>query len=165
VDLKRLRLGEWLASAGGVVLFVALFADWYGASVQVGRGGIEISAAFDAWETFDVLDIVLVAIAALATALAPLQAVQRGPAIPVAAGVLTTLFGVIGVALVAFRIIDQPGPNEFLEVRGGAWLGLLATIAIAVGGWESIRNERVRGLPPDPEPELRSLESHPDAQS
>jgi hypothetical protein len=153
MDVRRLRLGEWLAAAGAVALFVSLFTSWYAATVSA--EGFELSVTRNAWVWFDVLDIVLVLIAALGLALAGLQATQRTPTLPVGAGVLTAVFGAIAVLLVAYRMINQPGPNEFVEVRGGAWLGLLAAIAIAVGGWESIRNERVRGLPPDPEPELR----------
>ena len=90
MDLRRLRHGEWIAAAGGVVLVVSLFLDWYREFV-----GVDLAVGLTGFESFDVLDVVLVLIA------------------------------------------------------------LLAAIAIAVGGWESIRDERVRGQPPGPEPELR----------
>jgi hypothetical protein len=150
MDLRRLRHGEWIAAAGGVVLVVSLFLDWYREFV-----GVDLAVDLTGFESFDVLDVVLVLIAALAIALAVLQGTRDSPAIPVGAGVLTVVFGALGVLLVAYRIVNQPGPNELIEVRAGAWVGLLATLAIAVGGWESIRDERVRGLPPGPEPELR----------
>jgi hypothetical protein len=155
MDLTRLRLGEWIAGVAGVVLFVSLFTTWYGASVEVGRTSLQLTAGFNAWESFDLLDIVLALIALVAVALAVLQATQTLQAIPVGAGVLTVIAGVLGVLLVAYRLIDQPGPNEFVEVRRGAWLGLFATIAITLGGWESIRDERARGLPPGPDPQRR----------
>jgi hypothetical protein len=82
-----------------------------------------------------------------------LQAAQDTPAKPVAAGVLTVVFGALGVLLVVFRLVDAPSAG--LEVRRGAWLGLVAAIAITVGGWRSLAAEYVRRLPPDPEPELR----------
>jgi hypothetical protein len=154
VDLTRLRLGEWIAAAGGVALFATLFASWYGLSVQVGEAGLALSRGFSAWEAFDVLDIVLVLVAALAVALAALQATQRSPTLPVGAGVLTAPAGAIAALLIVYRIINQPGPNEFVEVREGAWLGLIAAVAIAMGGWESIRNERAPAES-GPEPELR----------
>jgi hypothetical protein len=154
MDLRRVRHGEWIAAAGGVTLLASLFMTWY-----MPFGGVDplqdLDRPLTGFESFDVLDIVLVVIAALAIALAVLQATRDSPAIPVGAGVLTVVFGALGVLLVAYRIVNQPGPNELIEVRAGAWVGLLATVAIAVGGWESIRDERVRGLPPGPEPELR----------
>ena len=147
MELRRLRLGEWLAGAGGVVLIGSLTLDWYGAR---GRSG-----ALSGFESFSVLDLFLVALAALAIGLAVAQATRRSPTIPVAAGVLTVTFGILGVLLVAYRIVNQPGPNEFVDVRAGAWVGLAATAAVLAGGWESIRNERVPGEGPPEDVELR----------
>jgi hypothetical protein len=155
VDVRRLRLGEWVAAGGGAALLVSLFLDWYGARVEVDGTGIELRTGFTAWQSFDVLDIVLVVVALLAIALAVLQAMRDSQALPLAVGILTIASGALAVLLVAYRMINQPGPNEFIEVRAGAWLGLFATLAIVVGGWESIREERVRGLPAGPDPELR----------
>jgi hypothetical protein len=124
VDLKRLRVGEWLAAAGGIALIVSLVIGGTGSTV---------------------IDVLLAALAVVALALGVLQATQTSPAKPVAAGVLTVTFGAVGVLLVVIRLI----------VAGDDWLGLLATAAITAGGWLSIGNEHVRGLPPGPEPEVR----------
>jgi hypothetical protein len=153
VDVRRLRLGEWVAAAGGVVLFASLFLDWYAVTVDFEE--LSLSAGFNAWESFDVIDVVLALVAVLAVGLAVLQATHSSPALPVGAGVLTTVAGVLAVLLVLYRIINQPGDNEFVEVRAGAWVGLAATFFITAGGWESIRQENVRAAPPGPEPELR----------
>ena len=40
-----------------------------------------------------------------------------------------------------YRILNQPGPNEFIEVKFGAFLGFLCVLAIAAGGWRSMRDE------------------------
>jgi subtilisin family serine protease len=87
-----------------------------------------------------VVDVLLAALAGLALLLGGLQATQTSPAKPVGAGVLTVAFGLIGVVLVLFN---------------GGVLALVSTVAITAGGWLSIAKERVRGLPPGPEPELR----------
>lgn len=126
MDLRRLRAGEWLAAAGGVALIVALVA-----------GGT--------WST--VVDVLLAGLALLALALGVLQATQISPAKPVAAGVLTVVLGAIGVLLGLVGILVESGFS--------AVLALAALLVITVGGWLSIANEHVRGLPPGPEPELR----------
>jgi hypothetical protein len=149
MHLRRLRVGEWLAAAGGVTLLVSLLIVWYGPTFDFLDSGIS------AWQAFVVLDVVLTLIAVLAIALAVLQATRTSPAMPVGAAVLSVVFGALAVILVAYRIINQPGPNELVEVRAGAWVGLAATLAITAGGWASLRDEHVRGLPPGPEPELR----------
>jgi hypothetical protein len=125
VDLRRLRAGEWLAAAGGVALLVSLFMEWHD-----GPGAV--------------LGVLLAALAALALALAVLQATQTSPAKAVGAGVLTVVLGAIGVLVM---LLNLPGT--------GAFLALAATVAIVAGGWLSLANEHVRGLPPGPEPELR----------
>ncbi len=137
--MRRLRAGEWLAALGGIALIVSLFSTWY-----------EGTTGFAA---FTVVDILLTALAALGIALAVLQATRDDPSLPVAAGVLTAALGIFGILLVLFRIVDQPGPEAISGI--GAWLGLVATLAITAGGWLSIGNEHVKGLPPDIEPELR----------
>ena len=145
--MRRLRVGEWVAALGGVGLIVTLALDWYGA-----RGR---EADVSGFAAFDVIDVLLVLVAGTGIALAVAQATRERPALPVAAAVLTITVGILGTLLVLYRIANEPGPDEFLEVRAGAYLGLLAVAAMTAGGWLALANERVPGLPPGPEPELR----------
>jgi len=139
VDLRRLRAGEWLAAAGGVALIVSLLAlAWHGDA--------------SGFEAFAVIDVLLALIAVVAIALGVLQATQDGPGKPVAAGVLSVPLGFLGVLLVLYRLVDEPDAGS---AQAGAFVGLAAAVAITAGGWLSIATERVRGLPPDVEPELR----------
>lgn len=147
MNLVRLRAGEWLAAAAAVAIAVTLALPWYGA-----RAGEDTVTGF---ESFAVIDVLLLVVAAVGLTLAILQATRTSPALPVAFGVLTVTTGLIAVLLVLYRLINEPGPDDFIEVRAGAWLGLAAVVALTAGGWLSIANERVRGLPPDREPELR----------
>lgn len=147
--MRKVRTGELVAAAAGVLLAIAMFLPWYGL-----RGR---AASLDAWGAFSVVDLVLALVAVLAIALLVVQLAGRGPAGPVALGVITGTLSLVAVVLVAFRILDQPGPNEFVTVRAGAWLGLLATVLIAVGTWLSLTDERPRPVdPPAPEPERRA---------
>jgi hypothetical protein len=142
VNLRRLRAGEWLALVAGAALVVSLFLPWY-----EGEDG-DVSG----FEAFSVIDVLLVLVAAVAVTLAAMQATQTSPALPVGFGVLTVTAGAIGTLLALFRLIDSPGAGG---VAAGAWLGLVAVVAVTVGGWLSLKNEHVRGLPPGPEPEVR----------
>jgi hypothetical protein len=145
--VRRLRFAEWLAALAGVGLVVTLALDWYG--VRGRETGLSGFAAFD------VIDLLLVLVAAIGIALAFLQATRDRPALPVAAAVFTVTAGLLGTLLVLYRIVNEPGPDEFLDVRAPAYLGLLAAAALTAGGWLSLATEHVRGLPPGPEPELR----------
>ena len=143
MDLRRLRAGEWLAAAGGILLIVALLLPWY-----------EGTEPLTGYEALTVVDILLTLLALLALGLPVLQATQDAPNKPVGAAVMTVVLGALGALLVVFRLIDSPADG--LEVRPGAWIALAATALITVAGWRSLAAEYVRGLPPDLEPELRA---------
>jgi hypothetical protein len=156
-DARRLRAGELLAGTGAVVLFVAMFVDWYGVRISTARlGSIQIPAASaDAWSAFTVVDLVLAATVASALALVFLQATRRSPALPVSFSVVTTVLGAVTVLAILYRIIDPPGidlpgavgaiiaPHLQRTVEGGAYVGLVGAFAIAAGAWRSMRVEGV----------------------
>jgi hypothetical protein len=144
VELSRLRSGELIAAAGGVALLVVMFLDWYaaGGTTEVGGQDLEISVGFSAWQAFDITDILLALAALLAIATAVIAATRRSPALPVAGSVITTAVGALAALLVLYRILNQPGPNEFIEVKWPAFLGFLSVLAITAGGWRGMRDEQ-----------------------
>ena len=144
MDLRRLRAGEWLAATAGVALIVSLFLPWYE----------DDSGDVNGFEALTIIDLALAALSVLAISLAVAQATRDNPALPVGAGVLTVTLGILGILLVLFRLVDQP-EDDLIGLGIGAWLALAATVSITAGGWLSLANEHVRGLPPDREPELR----------
>jgi hypothetical protein len=138
--IGRLRDGEWIAGAGGVALIASMFLGWYsGAS---------------AWRAFSVLDVVLLLLALVPLALVVLQATRESPSLPVAFSVLTMLAGTLATLLIAYRLLDQPGPNDRVEVEPGAWIGLAAAAMTAAGGWRSMRVEEIPGVPLPPVEDL-----------
>jgi hypothetical protein len=152
VELSRLRKGELIAGAGGVVLLVVMFLPWYS---DAGPNPIDVTA----WEALSITDLILALTAVAAIGLAVLTAARRSPALPVAASVITTTLGALATLLVLYRILNQPGPNELAEVKLGAFLGFLSVLAITGGGFRSMRDEEGEGAPmptdmrPTPAPE------------
>jgi hypothetical protein len=145
--MRRVRAGDIVVGASALVLSVALFRTWY---------TVPSARLLNAWEAFGVIDILLALIALLGIALALSQVVGRGPALPVAIGVITTTLGLAGTLLVLYRILNQPGPNDAIDVSYGAYLGLLATLGVFLGAWLSLSDERPRPAdPPPPEPQRR----------
>jgi hypothetical protein len=132
--MRRLRDGEWLAGGGGVALLASLFLDWYGEAT--------------AWQGLAVIDVLLALLALVPLALVAAQATRRSPAVPVALSVLTPIAGALAAVLIAFRIVDRP--DGAIGVHGGAWLALTAALVVGIGGWRSLRVERIPGvaLPP-----------------
>lgn len=162
MDLRRLRAGEWIAAAAGVVLVVSLFLPWYEAG------------AFDAtaWEAFSVFDVLLLVAGVIGIAVLLVTAAQGTAAVGIAAQSLALL--VTGpLALATFlRVLNLPGD---LDAAGGgrtvfAWLGLLAVTGVAVGSLVAMRDERISsaetptdptGLPIERQPEIETLPAPP----
>ena len=148
---RSLRPGEILAGAAGVALLAVMFLEWYAV-----RG-----EAASAWEAFSVTDVLLALVALLAIALAALNVSGRGPGMPVGIAVVTVTLAFVAVLLLLYRILNQPGPNDLVEVRAGAWLGLAVLVALFAGAWWSMSDSRPRPAdPPAPEPERRPEPSH-----
>jgi carbon starvation protein CstA len=146
--MRRVRAGELVAGAAGVVLLAAMFLNWYSVGVRDDR--------LTAWGAFSVVDVLLALVALLGIALALSEVVGRGPALPVALGVITTTLALAGTLLLAYRILNQPGPNDLISVEAGAYVGLLASLGVFFGAWLSLSDERPRPAdPPPPEPQRR----------
>jgi prepilin signal peptidase PulO-like enzyme (type II secretory pathway) len=136
VSLRRLRLGEVLATAGAVCLIISLTLPWY--ENAEGKLG--------AWSTFGpaVVLLILAAIAALALLLATIT--ERTPALPVAAAVWGVLFGLIAVAAALVRALERP--DHATSLCAGTWLALVGAVMILLGAWQSIRDERTSRYEP-----------------
>jgi hypothetical protein len=146
--MRRVRAGEVVAGVAGAVLLLSTFLEWY--TVRGREEGLT------AWEAFSVVDVLVAAVALLAIALAVSQVAGRGPAVPVGIGVVTATLSLAATLLVLYRIVNQPGPNDAIGVAAGAWLGLAACVAIFLGSWLALSDERPRPAdPPPPEPEGR----------
>jgi drug/metabolite transporter (DMT)-like permease len=157
MDVRRLRVGEWITALFGVALLVSLFLPWYGStdSESIGVSG---------WESLALLDILLALIAAAAVALAIITAAQQLPAVPLAFNVFVVIGGMLAVLLVVIRALDLPdgaGAREW-----GLWLGLAGALGILVGSLVALRNERpsrpgrttdLSGRPAPPPPEIEAI--------
>ena len=128
MDLRRLRVGEWIVGACGVLMLVALFAPWYG------------DPSSSAWEAFTILDVILALVALAALSVPLVTATHRVPAVPLALESLTALFGSIGVVLVLIRVLNLP--DDLHGREWGLWLGLVAALGIVAGGLVAMRDER-----------------------
>jgi carbon starvation protein CstA len=146
--MRRVRAGDIVAGAAGVLLLASMFLEWY--SVGSREDGLS------AWAAFSFVDLLLALVALLAIALAASQVLGRGPTLPVALGVITTTLALAAALLALYRILNQPGPNDAIGVSVGVWVGLAAAIGVFLGAWLSLSDERPRPAdPPPPEPQRR----------
>jgi Na+-transporting NADH:ubiquinone oxidoreductase subunit NqrE len=144
MSLRRLRVGELLALAGAICVIVSLFVRSYETS----------TGTLDAFDTFGPSVVLLLAAAAAALAMVLSALTERSQALPVASAVWCVLFGFIGVIAAIVRVFERP--DHATATCFGVWLTLLGALAILIGAWQAIRDERPSLYEPaTPEPRPR----------
>jgi hypothetical protein len=146
MDLERLRFGDWVMGIGGLAVLLVMFLDWYETPALVLGDQTAGAIGFSAWESFAVNDVILTSAAVMAITACVLTAVQPTAAVPLALASLTTLAAIVGLVLVAIRVIWPPDLTDGVvdaERAIGTWLGLAATATLVAGCLASIRDERL----------------------
>jgi hypothetical protein len=137
LDFARLRRGELITAASAVLLVIFMFLfKWFGVD------GVSVNA----WHALSIVRWLMLGTVACALVLAYVQVNRRSPALPVSMSVIvTTLAGILVLVLIYRVLINEPGPDNLVDQKVGAFLGLLSAAGIAYGGYESMRTE---GLAP-----------------
>ena len=181
MTFARLRAGDWIALVAALGLLFAMAADWYSTDQGREARRIERlsepegalageaerltrerareageAAERNAWQADEPVDRVilgmLLATAVLALAAAFLRAAARRFEPPWTPSALAAVFAAGGAALVAYRILDEPGLDTGATVEAGAPLALVALGLVALGSAAGMRNEEAgrafRELPP-----------------
>jgi len=141
MKISRMRLGELAVLIGAACVVAALTMRWYESP----------SGNLGAWDTFGPAVVLLMLAALAGLVLVATTLIERSPAVPVAAAVWSTFFGVVGVIAALVRLIERP--DGATALCAGAWLAFAGVLLIAGGSWQSMRDERTSRYPPtSPEP-------------
>jgi hypothetical protein len=150
VDLNKLGMGEKIASASAVALFIFMFFDWF--DVEVSGGGAFSAGAVGSGSAWDALDnipifLLITIVAALAVAALRLTDAAYEPPFPASAAV--AILGGISVLLILYRIVDTPGGGSFggvsvdVSPTFGIFISLIAAAGITYGGYRAMEEEGV----------------------
>src|SRR5215207_2413443 len=118
VARSTLASGELVGAISGLGLLVVSFLPWYS----------ELDVDVTAWQAFGVVDLLMAAAAIVALSV----------------GVVA--LGGLALLLIAYRLINPPGDGD-LNREIGAWLGLLASAGITIGGYLGMQEPRSLGTP------------------
>ena len=116
------NIGRILSAAGAAVLILALFLVWY--HVDRASGATTTSTG---WDTFPRLRWIILGGAALTLATA---VVAQARWVLIA----RTALGVVLAALILRRIVDPPEIADPISAQVGVFCGLVAALAVALGG-------------------------------
>jgi hypothetical protein len=130
MDVRRVRVWDWLTGLAGVVLFASLFLPWYSAAGEDASG----------WESFSAVDVILALAALAAIALPVVTANQRTAAVPQAmsAGIIWVLL--VAAVLAVTRLLDPPFDDA--SRAAGAWLATIAALALVAFDIKAMRDKR-----------------------
>jgi hypothetical protein len=143
MDITVLNRGEKVAGIAGLLLILIMFIfDWFAVKGVPNVGGL------DAWDGYSVTDIVLFVTALAAIGLPLMAASDAETGLPVALSAIVTALGIASVILVIISILSPPGYTVPFTGRSvdtttnvGAFLGLIAAVAVTVGGWLAMQEE------------------------
>lgn len=159
MDLRRLRIGEWVAGAGGALLVVALLLPWYSYDVATSFGAAPELASRNGFGAMAVADLVLLALALAAVGLVVVTALEKTVAVPIAYASLLCLTSIVGLVIVLAHLGSDPPPAQPVPAETsvkpstavGAYLAVLAMVATLAGSLRAMRDERLSepGRPTD----------------
>jgi hypothetical protein len=144
MDPGTVRRGEIIAGLSGLALLIIMFLTWWSldtAGTNVGAAealGVEIDTTLNAWQAADFVDFIWFITALTAIALGLAAGLRTNVSLPVALSPVVTGLALLSLVLIVIRIIDPPFE---LGRSYGVWLGLLATVGILYGAWETMQEE------------------------
>ncbi len=120
-----------------MVLFIDMMLSWYGVGGKIGEiasslGGVDTTVS--AWTAFSWTDL-LMFLTILATAAWIGGLLTNNHEIARQAKQVVMGLGAGVAVIVLYRIINQPGPNDLIDVKYGAFIGLVALVGIAYGAF------------------------------
>ena len=149
MDLHRLRPADWLTGLAGLALLLLLFAPWYTLP----------DGSYNGWQAFGLTDVWFVLTAALAIAVLVTTATRESPSIPIAMDVLCATAATVALVLAVVRLLAVPHGDVVTGREWGVFAGALAVLALNVGAWWAMRDERAPHLKPGPE--VRTMPTPP----
>ncbi len=145
---SRLRKGEWILGAGSIVLLASMFLlKWYGLTGALAPQAEHLGfpTSVNGWHGLTTLRWFMLVTIIVSLALVYFQATRRSPAVPVTLSVIGSVVALVTLIALIYRVlINEPGPDSLIDQKAGAFVGLIAMLAIMWGGYLSLREEGVR---------------------
>jgi len=152
----RVYRGELTSAASAFALLVLMFAlKWYGVAGVPDPSAARpaISTAENAWNGLTIIRWVMLATILAALGSVAVHARQRRHGARTDTSRVVVVLGSLTALLLLYRVlIDLPQASKVIDQKLGAFLGLLAALGIALGGFESIGEERTHS---------RAISAHP----
>jgi len=144
----RLRQGALITAGSALVLLIVMFATkWYGVDEIPGRVATrtQVTHAANAWNSLSIVRWLMLATIVVAVGSVLLHGSQRSHGSKTNTGPVVAVLGSITAVVLIYRVlIDLPSAGSVVDQKFGAIIGVLAAVGIAIGGYESMLEERER---------------------
>jgi hypothetical protein len=146
---RKLTRNELVAMAGGALVAVGVFLNWYETNAANRAAKINgMKGAFSAWDVHPILRWLLLAAAVAPFILAYI--IVRGHQLSWARGEMTAVTAIAAFGLIGYNgVIARPGePSSQISLQPGWWVALLGTLLMLGGAaLRSSEVERTRKPP------------------
>ena len=139
--------GELIAAASALLLLILMSAtEWYSVAGIPGTSAhAQAVTTQNAWTALTVVRWLMLLTIVSAFAAVAVHVVRASATAVALARLAVTALGSLTALLVTYRVlIDLPSPADVVDQKLGAVLGVVCAYGIAVGGFESIREQRAR---------------------
>ena len=139
MDVNRLSRGEQIAGIAAVLLLIDMFLNWYGANLNdqlsqaAKRFGVDTHV--NAWQAFSTTDILIFVACVVTLVMVGVQVM--GNQVPVSLPMIAAALGGLTTLIILWRIVNQPGDNDLVNVDYGAYIGLVLAGAMTYGAIQS----------------------------
>lgn len=144
----RIYRGELTSAVSALGLLALMFlAKWYGVAGVPDPSAARpaISSAENAWNGLSIVRWVLLATIVAALGSVILHASQRSHGTRTDTSPVVVTLGSLSSLLLLYRVlIELPQASKVIDQKLGAVLGLACALAITLGGFESIREQRTQ---------------------
>jgi len=172
MDLRRLRIGELVAGAGGALLVIALVVPWYSYDVATSFGAAPQLDSRNGFDAMALADLVLLVLALAALGLVVVTALEKTVAVPIAYASLLCLASLIGLIFALAHLGSAPPPSQPVPAETlvkaatglGPYLAVLAVLTILSGSLLAMRDERLSKRSRPTDPTGRPIEAAPEAE-
>jgi hypothetical protein len=139
--------GELIAAASALLLLILMSAtEWYSVAGIPGTSAhAQAVTTQNAWTALTVVRWLMLLTIVSAFASVAVHVFRASASAVAVARLAVTALGSLTALLVTYRVlIDLPSPSDVVDQKLGAVLGVVCAYGIAVGGFESIREQRAR---------------------
>jgi hypothetical protein len=140
------RGGELISALSALLLLILMFSvEWFGVAGVPGASKTRAAttSAIDAWHAMTVLRWLMLLTILVTLSSVVLHITQRRHGRSTDTGFVIAVLGSLVAVLLAWRVlVALPKPDQIIDQKLGAIVGLLAALGIAFGGYERMREER-----------------------